>query len=305
MINENELQKNEKITIRKIKRTDVDSLLAAGFHFGKNKINYPLISRIRQYTGLSLKQKGFVAYNVDDKSAAGFLSLTEHTSSLQSIRYVFINPAFRRRGIATELVTFAISFAKKRGVKKIFLTSSPSGGATELYKKIGFRQIVNSTEVWGGGKTPKISNEVIGNLIPLDSRLKTDQNLLFKIYKHRMGKNWINFFENNARNLFYGYSQEFKSFFYRSAYVNKQNDSVVIMFKRPMSHLVNAELYVANDSQIKALFREVMKLFKQKGIIYSKITVFNVNNNDCSDLLKRNNFYPYTTIFMGKLLNKH
>jgi ribosomal protein S18 acetylase RimI-like enzyme len=60
-------------------------------------------------------------------------------SSLHAeIAGVYVNPACRRRGLATELTREAIATARERGVRKIFL--SPSAQAKNLYRRLGFTE---------------------------------------------------------------------------------------------------------------------------------------------------------------------
>jgi ribosomal protein S18 acetylase RimI-like enzyme len=60
-------------------------------------------------------------------------------SSLHAeIAGVYINSAYRRRGLATELTREAIAAARARGVRKIFL--SPSAQARSLYERLGFTE---------------------------------------------------------------------------------------------------------------------------------------------------------------------
>jgi ribosomal protein S18 acetylase RimI-like enzyme len=60
-------------------------------------------------------------------------------SSLHAeIAGVYVNPACRRCGLATELTREAIAAARARGVRKIFL--SPSAQAKNLYRRLGFTE---------------------------------------------------------------------------------------------------------------------------------------------------------------------
>jgi hypothetical protein len=77
----------------------------------------------------------------------------------------------------------------------------------------------------------------------------------------------------------------------------------VILYVRPFGHIVNAHLYISDESEITSLLEEIMNLFKQKSAAYSKITIFNVKTESSYNVLKKYNFYPYITIFMGKNLD--
>ena len=82
--------------------------------------------------------------------------------------------------------------------------------------------------------------------------------MLFDIYRKCVGANWLSFFENNVNNFINGYSQEFKNFFKKTAYVSCKNDSFVMLYTRPFGHIINAHLYITDDSEVKPLLNEII-----------------------------------------------
>ena len=106
----------------------------------------------------------------------------------------------------------------------------------------------------------------------------------------------------NVNNFVYGYSQEFKNFFKKTAYVSCENNSFVMLYTRPFGRIINAHLYITDDSEVKPLLNEIITLFKHKRATYSKIIIFNVKNESSYNLLQKYKFYPYITIFLGKNL---
>ncbi|MGN1097500.1 MAG: GNAT family N-acetyltransferase [Clostridia bacterium] len=55
------------------------------------------------------------------------------------VNRLFTHPEYTRRGIATALLETAIAWAKKKGLKRVFLAASKTGYS--FYKKRGFRVI--------------------------------------------------------------------------------------------------------------------------------------------------------------------
>ncbi len=53
------------------------------------------------------------------------------------VNAVYVKPAYRRRGIAVELMRLAIAWARDRGCKRVRLRSSDEG--RRLYEGLGFR----------------------------------------------------------------------------------------------------------------------------------------------------------------------
>lgn len=58
-----------------------------------------------------------------------------------AIHDVFVEPAFRRRGVAKQLMTFAIGELEARGAPRIVLASAfPNREAQALFRSLGFRE---------------------------------------------------------------------------------------------------------------------------------------------------------------------
>lgn len=58
---------------------------------------------------------------------------------LVHISDVYVQPAYRRRGVATALVTHGITYAKKKGVDLVTLSVLAANPAAGLYEKLGFK----------------------------------------------------------------------------------------------------------------------------------------------------------------------
>jgi ribosomal protein S18 acetylase RimI-like enzyme len=86
-----------------------------------------------------------VARVVDGEDAyAGMLTLgfrTTLTRMVAHIDHVAVDPRHRRRGVARQLVSEALTVAASRGASRVDLTSAASRpGAADLYRGLGFVQ---------------------------------------------------------------------------------------------------------------------------------------------------------------------
>ena len=79
----------------------------------------------------------------DDGQLVGYAGLSSPAGSFQAdINTIAVAESFRRRGVATELMTQLIELATRSGAEEMFLdVRADNPGAIELYKKFGFEQI--------------------------------------------------------------------------------------------------------------------------------------------------------------------
>jgi ribosomal protein S18 acetylase RimI-like enzyme len=301
------IREKEKQTfyIRKMKKSDVKHILQAGFNFGEENIKNSSFYRLKILLGLAPYQTKFVAYNKKTRNAIGYLNLTQHPYSIQSIRYVYTNPNFRRIGVARKLILTAIKYAKKNGTKKIFLNTDPEGFVSDFYKKFGFDRLSTSEIVWGAGKTISHISSSRKIFFPIKINKMDNKNLLFKLYHTCLGEKWISFFNNNLNNFLFGFAHDFKNFFQRSFYLTKQKDSFIAIYNRPFRHTAFSEVFLTNGCDLENIFMNLNNLLIQKSIRFFKVTLFNATNNSCFDILKKYNFYPYSTKYLGKLLGNN
>ena len=302
MKEKNQTSLNKKIIIRQFIHDDSHDLIKAGFKYGY-RILYPsFYDKLLRATKLAPRKINLVAYHIESNRAIGFLSIVLHTTSLCSIRNVFLDPKFRRMGVATRLLNHALILAKKRGVKKVCLTSYPLSPATKLYRKLGFRQIVKTHIVKGQGLTSPFPIKNDDPLIELSRHSQKNKNLVFNIFRRSMGKEWMDFFESNSTRLFNGHLQGFGRFFSKSLFINDSKTSFAIIYRLPLFHTANVELYGLSDSSFPAMFKSIMKILNRRGITYSKVFLFNVESKECRDLLNEYQFYPYQAVYMGRSL---
>lgn len=296
---------SNSIVFRKFSKNDSAPFTSLGFNLIDVVSKKPIYERIFETIGFEPCKRGLVAYHVQAKRAVGFLSLVEHTSWLYSIKFVFVDPRFRRMGIGTGLLDFALSQARKRGAKKIFLNVSPKQDfVINFYTKLGFRPIMRNLEVWAHTYVSDLPIQTKINLVPLNLNQKENRTLLFDISYHNMGKEWIDFFELNINNLTNGFSQDFRRLFYRFAFLNDTQDSSAMIFTRPLigKYLTFLETFIDSDTYVPSMLENLTGILQRKGVVYARIKLFNVKNNATVDLIKQKEQYLYDSVCMGLIL---
>jgi len=300
MNDKNKIILGEKVIVRPLVRKDVDDLINAGFPFSKGAINSPLHYKILRAIKLLPNATWLSAYHVEEKCAIGCFSLVRCTPSLYSIQYVFIDPRFRRAGVATKLLNYALLLAREKGAKKCFLDVAESNiPAVNLYKKMGFIMLTRIIEGQGRLSKPLLENE--NGLTITKIRLRKNKNLLFNLYQRCMCHEWINFFETNDRNFINGYTHRFRRFFFRNVFINDSTDSFAIIFKHPFLSNVTVELYDTSDATTRIpMLKDIFKILYNKGIENITILLFNVDRNKSLHLLKEMGLNAFPLLCMGK-----
>lgn len=135
------------VTVRRAKPADVEALL-------------PLVSAYRRFYGQPADPGGerrFMAKHLRDDSsvvffalcdggAAGFVQLFESWSTVWLapvliVEDLFVDEAYRGRGIATQLINAAVSFAREGGAVAMFLeTAADNERAQAVYEREGWRR---------------------------------------------------------------------------------------------------------------------------------------------------------------------
>jgi len=291
---------NENIIFRRFLKNDAIDLANAGFTSINATVKKPAYERIFQAIAFEPRQIGFVAYHIREKRSIGFLLLLEHTNWLYSIKSIFTDPNVRKMGVATGLFNFALSQAKSRGARKVFLNVTASEDfLINLYTKLGFRITAKSLEVWAHEHLLKFPIQRENKLTPIGLNSRKNKNFLLGMCQHCMGKEWMNFFEINSASLINGFSQDYRRFFFRSAFINDSADSFAMVFSRPMSHVAFVEMFTSSDSAIPSILEGLIKILRSWGKVYARIKLFNVNDNLTVDLLRAKEQYLDHTLSMG------
>jgi len=291
---------NKKFGIRQLMSADVNALLKAGFAY-KWGLDQALANKLHKMAGLVPNTTGFVIYNVQENLAVGYLSLIKYTESLYGIKFVFVAPNYRRKGLASELLNYSISYAKEHGAKKIYLNPDFNDSVLlNFYLKRGFNLIVDSLMLWGGQSPEKMHYERNGKIVTATARPEKNKDRIFSLCKEYMSSNWVDFFELSPSNIINGFSQEFKHFFIKDAFSFESANSIALIFKRPFLSTGSVELYVSSDSVIPHVLNKLSTILSKKGIVWSKTTVFNVNSPDTFNMLNQMEFCPFQARLLGR-----
>ncbi|HEY7796946.1 MAG TPA: ribosomal protein S18-alanine N-acetyltransferase, partial [Microbacteriaceae bacterium] len=126
------------IDIRFVSPTDFDSLLQLESEVFENQA----WSKPAMLADLeAVHTQYLVAF--DEGQLVGYAGLSSPAGSFQAdINTIAVAEGFRRRGVATELMTQLIELATRSGAEEMFLdVRADNPAAIELYKKFGFEQI--------------------------------------------------------------------------------------------------------------------------------------------------------------------
>ena len=90
---------------------------------------------------LQRKKDNFLRVSTYKEKIVGF-SLFSYVQDVMDILIIFVDPHFRRRGIAKRFISDAANFCRKKNIKKIILEVNEfNSSAFSLYKKLNFKKI--------------------------------------------------------------------------------------------------------------------------------------------------------------------
>ena len=144
--------------LRKVKLGDLDSLAEMLVEFWQSQFVHPSDSDILEDIRRMLDSKGIGRLILADGAISGFIYVNEKYGYLNNIEYLYIDKAFRGKGLAT----FAIEEIKKMVLAKdnerVQIEVSPNNvRALKLYHRLGFTSIDTMTLSTGiAGKTEDI-----------------------------------------------------------------------------------------------------------------------------------------------------
>lgn len=283
-------------------------------------LNHGLRYEILKAAKLVPQSTRLVAYHTEEKRAIGFLYLEENTDWLYTIEYVFVDPKYRKKGLATRLLNYAMILAKEKGAKKVSLNvDANSTKAIALYEKTGFEKIGFSLLVQGylsGSAHSRILNRVMrgqgffaklalerkGQLYELNTNIRKNRERLFNIYQRCMDRTWMKFFETNVCNLTNGSRNIWQPPFFRYVIINNSANSFALIFTIPFSGKATIELYGNSNVAILSMLKDLLKILAKRGVSFFQISLFNADSITNSSLFeeKRMTIFPFLT--MGKPL---
>lgn len=84
---------------------------------------------------------GFVFFAKIDKEIVGTVCLLKKSDTVFELGKMAVSEEYRDKGIGKELLEFCLSFAQKKGIKKLILYSNTRlAAALHLYRKYGFTE---------------------------------------------------------------------------------------------------------------------------------------------------------------------
>ncbi len=271
-------------------------------------------------TGLAPRITRLVAFQTEEKHPIGFLCLEENTNWLFSIKFVFVNPKYRKKGVATRLLNYAIILAKEKGAKKINLNVwPPKPRIINLYKKIGFKELgrtylvqghISKNSLFETGKRMVIGLGFLtkfkigkkSQLLQLEINSKKNREEIFRLYQLCVSQDWKEFFEINAHNLINGSRHIWQPPFFKHVLINNVANSFALIFSRPFSQKATVELYNTSEAVVPSMLEDLVEILSKKGIFITKITLFNNIDNQTSNWITQNNMKIFQFSAMGKIL---
>ena len=148
-----------ELTYRKGTEQEVDLLVStrmeamAAMH--GVEMSEELVGEIRDYYARALADGSHVAYLVyDGDTFAGCGGITFYqdmptranpTGRVANIMNIYTVPAYRRRGVALQMVALLVREARDRGVKVVTLDATDAG--RPVYEKYGFKLMTSEMEL--------------------------------------------------------------------------------------------------------------------------------------------------------------
>jgi ribosomal protein S18 acetylase RimI-like enzyme len=283
-------------------------------------LNHGLRYRALKAFKLFPRATRLVAYHTEKKNAIGFLYLEENTKWLYTIEYVFVDSKYRRMGLATELLKYAMKLAKEKGAKKVNLNvASNKTRAIDLYKSLGFKQIGSTLlvqgyllgpsilrlikrAVVGQGCLTRLALERKGRVQELQTKLGRNKEKLFGIYKSCVDKTWVDFFEISSNNLIEGSRHIWQPPFFKDVLIDNLGNSFALIFNRPFSSKATVELYSSSNAFISSMFMDLLKILAKRGTSFVQIHLFNPSFNALCGLFEEKGMTTFHFVGMGKTL---
>jgi len=102
----------QSINIKELTPQFSKDLRKHSYFTGAEILNQGLIHNALQSVNFLPHMTRLVAYDTEKKKAVGFICLEENTKTLYSIKYVFVDPEYRKAGIATRLLKNSLALAR-------------------------------------------------------------------------------------------------------------------------------------------------------------------------------------------------
>jgi GNAT superfamily N-acetyltransferase len=302
------------IIIRELTLDSARDLIRAGFCWPIDELYPSTIQRFLATNRVKPFANRLVAYDDQKKQAIGFMCLMEDNPSIFNIKFVFVDPDFRNKGIASQMLDFAFKFAKRKGARKIYLdVEDENRNAAQLYENLGFKVI--GTKLVGQGSLmenprlrvfyqtlkgqgyfsrPKSNNQFSS----LNLKSKKDKDLLFDIYCKYIDEKTVRFFELDSNIIVNGYSQIWKKYCIKDAIVDTSHKSYALIFNPLLFSYANIEIN-GSSNEVFQILNNLNDILNRKGMSYIHITLFNSPDNPSCDWFDQKGFEIFHFKTMG------
>ena len=311
---------HDKVSIVELTRELASDLMRHNYYFGGSDVlKQGLTYDILQSLQLLPRSTRLVAYHNEDKTAIGFLCLKRNTDKIYSIEKVFVHSGYRKMGVATRLLNYAICLAKRKGARKLSLNVYPTlTDAINLYKRLGFSEISRSIlgqgyisgssvsrliklTIRGQGGLTRLSLGKEERLVEVKTNSKRNRETLFRIYQNSVEQKLIDFFEINPDNLINGSRSFWQPPFFKDALINDSSNSFALIFNTPFSSKTTVELYAASNAPIQCMLEDLLEILAKRGSSLTQILLFNPNT-EVRDWFRKKNMTTFDFVVMGAKL---
>jgi N-acetylglutamate synthase-like GNAT family acetyltransferase len=90
-----------------------------------------------------------------DGTIVGFATVLPHEDSTLELEDLFVDPDWKRKGIATRLVTDLIAHARRTKIQHMWVTANPH--ANDFYRSVGFTHVRNVETKFGAGSRMELA----------------------------------------------------------------------------------------------------------------------------------------------------
>jgi len=306
-----------KIVIRQLLPESANDLISAGFPFGDKELFLSLRYNFMKAFRFLPNSTRLIAYHTEEKRTIGFLCIMEDNPKIYSIKYVFIDPHYRRMGIASQMLDSAILLAKNNGAKKIYLdVEQEKTAVVELYKKFNFKilqsRLVGKGYLSKNSRLRVISQTLLGQgylaglkhkngpLISFQHYSNSAGELLFDVCSRCMNNNFIDFFQIDSHNSLNGYTQLNQPFVIKDVLIDSSAKSYALVFNAPLFSNATVEVGCISEKAMSYTFDDLFKFLSKKGMSYVNLTVFNVNDVKWSNWFGNNEYQSLRFLVMGR-----
>jgi len=251
-------------------------------------------------------RKRFVAYSLKENVAVGTLQLDRITRNLWHSGGWFVSPSYRRRGIGSLLIEAVHDYLRIIAVKKVVanieLNNFPS---IRTAVKAGWRFFSQAYYQCDAGIKEELHEAIFegDNGITLTNFHKSSLDILYRIYKSCLIKEWRNFLEIDKDNFlerFFGYTRArglLKLWVKNKVMVIKERGDIIgyvqytLPLRKPMQKTVY--LYLLPTSNAINILGKILNLLKMEGYEEASLVLTNKNRifmEETADILQ-NSFH--------------